>query len=43
MSVARSSTPSLGGDELDTGERLDGAARRRDASDGLQLREELLR
>ena len=30
------------GDDLDPGEGLDGAARRRDASDGLQLREELL-
>ena len=43
MSVARSSTRVVGGDDLDAGERLDGAARRRDASDGLQLREELLR
>ena len=30
------------GDDLDAGEGLDGAARRRDAGDGLQLREQLL-
>ena len=41
MSVARSSTPAVAGGELDAGERLDGAARRGDARDGLQLREQI--
>ena len=38
MSVARSSMAPLGGRELDAGERLDGAAGRGDAGDGLELR-----
>ena len=31
----------VGGGDLDAGERLDGAVRRRDAGDGLQLRQQI--
>ena len=41
MSVARSSTRAAGGVELDARERLDGAARRGHAGDGLQVGEQL--
>ena len=40
MSVARSSMPDAGRQELHAGERLDGAARRGGAGDGLELREQ---
>ena len=43
MSVARSSTRAVLGDDLDTGEGLDGRAGGCDARDGLQLREQLVR
>ena len=42
MSVARSSMPVPEREQLDAGQRLDGAARRRGAGDGLELREQRL-